>query len=338
MSLQTWSGPDLRETRPMPDPPADGDDTSSPPWRRWARRLYVVALLAGAGAVVVVQRDRIGDLVDGTRPLPLVGALALGMVSLWQSAWFWSRSLRALGSPLAVGPVLEATVASIPARYVPGSIWYSAGRVVQLRRSGTPAVPLALVAVLETLLSFMVAVALGIGLLVASGSDDAGLRAATLAAVAVVLALLASPWTVNPLARWAARRRDVTEVPVLGWRTYLELCAHLVAFWAASATAFVLYLSAFPAVDASGVVRTAGTFLLAWAAGFLAVFAPQGAGVFEAAVAGTLDGAPVAALAVVVGGYRALTAVRDGLALAALAMVRAGGRRSAVSAAPRDGG
>lgn len=331
MSLQTWSGPGLRETRPMLDPPPDGDETSSPPWRRTVRRLYVVGLLAAAGAVIVLQRDRIGDLVAGTRPLPLVGALALGMVSLWQSAWFWSRCLHGLGAARRVGPVLEATVASIPARYVPGSIWYSAGRVVQLRRAGTPAVPLALVAVLETLLSFMVAVALGIGLLVASGSDDAGLRAATLAAVAVALALLASPWTVNPLVRWVARRRELTQVPVLGWTVYLELCAHLVAFWAASATAFVLYLSAFPAVDTTGVVRTAGTFLLAWAAGFLAVFAPQGAGVFEAAVAGTLDGAPVAALAVVVGGYRALTAVRDGIALAVLAVVRAADRRSATS-------
>ena len=57
--------------------------------------------------------------------------------------------------------------------------------------------------------------------------------------------------------------------------------------------------------------------------GFVAVFAPQGAGVFEATLAGLLTGAPVAALALVVAGYRALTAVRDAIALSTLAAIKA---------------
>ena len=127
-------------------------------------------------------------------------------------------------------------------------------------------------------------------------------------------------------------------MPTLRWAVEAELCAHLVAFWSTSAAAFVLYLSAFPGVDAPEVVRTAGGFLLGWAAGFIAVFAPQGAGVFETAVADTLHGAPLAALALVVGGYRAVTAVRDVLALLALAAVHSprpppGTRRSLTTAA-----
>jgi hypothetical protein len=269
----------------------------------------------------------VADLDDGTRPAPLVAALGLGFVSLGQSAWFWSRGLAGLGSPRPVGDVLEATVAAIPARYLPGSVWYPAGRVGHLRRSGTPGMALSLVAVLETLLSFVVAVTLGGGLLLAAGSDDRGLGALALVAAAALMAVLASPWVINPVVRWVALRRGLADVPAIGWGTYLELLAHLVAFWAASAAAFLCYLAAFPAVDAPGVPRTAGTFLLAWAAGFVAVFAPQGAGVFEATLAGTLTGAPVAALALVIGGYRALTAVRDALALLALSATRARGAR-----------
>jgi uncharacterized membrane protein YbhN (UPF0104 family) len=115
-------------------------------------------------------------------------------------------------------------------------------------------------------------------------------------------------------------------VPALTWTAYLELCGHLVVFWVASAAAFLCYLSAFPAVSGPGAVRTAGTFLLAWSAGFVAVFAPQGAGVFEASMAALLEG-PIAALALVIAGYRALTALRDVTALGGLALVRSVHRR-----------
>ena len=317
----------------MPDRPPSG--SSSDGWRRWVRRLYGAALLVAAAVVLVVERDRIADLLDGTRPAPLAAALALGFVSLAQAAWFWSRCLTGLGAPRRWGAVLEATVASIPARYVPGSVWYAAGRVAHLRASGSPAVALGLVAVLETLLSFLVAVGLGLGLLAMAGSDDQGLGVAALVATAVALGAAASPWVLNPVVRWVAARRRIEHVPALRWALELELCAHLVVFWLSSAAAFVLYLEAFPSVETGRVLETAATFLLAWAAGFLAVFAPQGAGVFETAVAGTLDGAPLAALAVVVAGYRALVAVRDAVAVGVLAVLRASRARRPPEA--RDG-
>ena len=304
---------------------AEGSDPAAPGrgWRRVVRRVYGIGLVVAAVALLLLRRDEVGDLVEGARPLPLVAALGLGLVSLGQSALFWSRGLRSLGSHRPVGAVLEATVAAIPARYLPGSIWFAAGRVGHLRRSGTPAVALTVVAAVETLLSFVVAVGLGAGLLVVADSDDSGVGAVALVVLAAGLALIASPWVVNPVLRWVAGRRGVATVPSLRWPAYLELCGHLVAFWGASAAAFLCYLAAFPAIDAPGALRTAGTFLVAWAAGFVAVFAPQGAGVFETTLAGLLTGAPVAALALVVAGYRALTAVRDAIALATLAAVKA---------------
>ncbi|HEX9765190.1 MAG TPA: hypothetical protein VGA36_00400 [Nitriliruptorales bacterium] len=299
-------------------------------WAAMARRAYGVALVTAALVVVLARRDQIAALTSGARPAPLAVALGLGLVSLGQSALFWVRGLAAMGARRRAGEVLEATVAAIPARYVPGSVWYAAGRVGHLRRGGTSAAALSTVAGVETVLSFVVALGFGAGLLLASGEGaDAGGPA--IAGAAVALALIASPWVVNPVLRRLARGRGTTAVPTLGWGGYLELCGHLVAFWATSAAAFLSYLAAFPEVDAPGLVRTAGSFLVAWAVGFAAVFAPQGAGVFEATVASLLSGAPLADLAVVVGGYRALTAVRDGLALVGLAAWRAVGARHAPS-------
>lgn len=298
-----------------------GSSPRSSRWKRLLRRTYAVALVVAAVVVLATRRDDVVALVEGARPGPLLVALALSVLSLGQSAWFWSRGLTDLRSPLPYAKVLEATVVAIPGRYLPGSVWYAAGRVGALRGAGASTTALAVVAVLETLLSFVVAVALGAGLLVAAGSDDSGLGVVSLIAVAVALAVVSSPWVINPVVRWAAARRGVHEVPEVGWSGYAELVGHLVLFWLASAAAFWSYLAAFPAVDAPGVVRTAGTFLLSWAAGFVAIFAPQGVGVFEATMAGLLDG-PVAALALVIAGYRALTAVRDALALVALALAR----------------
>lgn len=312
----------------LPVAGADGNRHGPSRRGRIAKRLYVLALLAVAAIVLALRREQVGELLTGTRPGPLIAALALGLVSLGQSAWFWSRGLARLGARRSMGDVLEATVAAIPGRYLPGSIWYAAGRVGHLRRSGTPTAALTVVAALEMLLSFVVAVGLGAGLLVSSGGGDDGVGIVALAALAAGGAVAASPWLVNPAVRWIAARRGLEAVPPLRWGTYAELCGHLVAFWAASAAAFVCYLAAFPAIDGPGAARTAGTFLVAWAAGFVAVFAPQGAGVFETTLAGLLTGAPVAALALVVGGYRALTAARDALALVALAVVRARSART----------
>lgn len=295
---------------------------SSSRWATLARRAYGFALITAAVVVVLARRDQITTLTTGARPAPILAALALGLLSLGQSTLFWARGLSSMGAHRPAGEVLEATVAAIPARYLPGSVWYAAGRVGHLRRGGTSAATLSAIAGLETLLSFVVALGFGAALLLASGEGaDAGGPA--IAGAAVALALLASPWIVNPVLRRVARWRGATAVPTLGWHGYLELCGHLVVFWATSAAAFLCYLAAFPEVDTPGLVRTAGSFLVAWAVGFAAIFAPQGAGVFETTVASLLSGAPLAALAIVVAGYRALTAVRDGLALVGLAVWRA---------------
>ncbi|HSP04294.1 MAG TPA: hypothetical protein VLR27_12365, partial [Acidimicrobiales bacterium] len=210
-----------------------GSSPRSSRWKRLLRRTYAVALVVAAVVVLATRRDDVVALVDGARPGPLLVALALSIVSLGQSAWFWSRALTDLRSPLPYAKVLEATVAAIPGRYLPGSVWYAAGRVGALRGAGASTTALAVVAVLETLLSFVVAVALGAGLLVAGGSDDSGLGVVSLIAVAVALALVSSPWVINPVVRWAAARRGLREVPEVGWSGYAELVGHLVLFWLA---------------------------------------------------------------------------------------------------------
>jgi glycosyltransferase 2 family protein len=283
-------------------------------WMRAARIVWLVALAAVLAWVLWTRRDDLAGLVAGARPGLLAAALALGFGQLAVNAAFWSSALRALDAPARWPTVLGATARSVPARYVPGSVWYAVSRVGLLRAAGLPGRSLAAVAVLETALSVAVVLPLGAALLLAAGRLPGG--GAGLVAAVVVLAVAGSPPVVNRLlAVWARRRGG--PAPRLGAGAWVRLLGWMVLFWCWSATTFTVYLHAFPGVDVGSVVEVAGAFMVAWGIGFLALFAPQGAGVFEVAAAALLAGQVVGGLAVVVGGYRALMAVRDAVAFAA---------------------
>ena len=274
---------------------------------------YVVVMLAVLVVVVVQRRGEIAELVTHARPAWLVVALVLTFGQLWLSSVWWSSALHGLGSAARAGAVLRATVRSLPARYLPGSIWYPLGRAALLASEGVRKSALATVAVLEIAVSVVVAFALG-GLLLAVGGLTPG-GSAAVAVACIALLVGASPPVLNPVLGWLAARRKIS-APRLDWAAYLRLLGWMGAFWALSALAFTVYLHAFPEVAVRAPLTVAGAFLVAWGVGTLAVFAPQGLGVFEVTLAALLVGRPAVGTAVVIAGFRALVAVRDVIAFA----------------------
>lgn len=230
----------------------------------------------------------------------------------------WSTGLRALGSPVPLGRSLSATARSAPARYLPGSVWYAVGRAALLQGSpphGVPKRALAAVATVEMLLAPVLAFAVGGLLLLAAGADLPRALVLPLAAASVALLALASPPVVDRALRW----RSGGDAPRLPWPALLRLAALLAVFWLWSGGVFALYVAAFPGATEQPVAAVVGAYAVAWGVGWLAVFAPQGLGVTEAVLAGLLAGGS-AGLALVLGGYRAVIAVRD-LAGAGIATV-----------------
>lgn len=287
------------------------------------RVAYVVVMLGVLIVVVVQRRGEIAGLVAEARPVWLAAALLLTFGQLWLSSVWWSSALRGLGSPAAPASVLRATVRSLPARYLPGSIWYPLGRAALLASEGVRKSALATVAVLEMAISVVVAFAMGGLLLAVAGLAPGGSALVALGCVALLVG--ASPPVLNPALGWMAARRRVTP-PRLDWAAYLRLLAWMAAFWALSALAFTIYLHAFPEIAVREPLTVAGAFLVAWGVGTLAAFAPQGLGVFEVTLAALLVGRPAVGTAVVIAGFRALVAVRDVIAFAAGAL---GGLRQA---------
>jgi hypothetical protein len=230
----------------------------------------------------------------------------------------WTSGLRALGAPVPWRTALQATAESGPARYLPGSVWYALSRGVALQRSGVPVRALAAVATLETLLVPVIGFAVGGLLLAATGTGVDGALSAPVVVAAVGLLALTSPPAVN----CALRMRAGDGPPLrLSWPAQGRLVGWITVFWLWSGSVFALYVSAFPAATDAGPVTAVGAYMVAWGVGWLALFAPQGIGVFEVVLAGLLGGGGPG-LALVLAGYRALIVVRDLTAAAAALTVR----------------
>jgi hypothetical protein len=241
-------------------------------------------------------------------------ALVTSFGQLALSASFWVRALAAMGQPCRWWTVLDVTARSIPARYVPGSVWYTASRAGMLRSNGVGIRALGITALLESVLTVIVSLSVGAVLLGLAGR----LPGDRLASVAwtLVLAVLVSPPVLNRVLSWVSRRRGMTGgAPELSWSDYRALVVWMVVFWLLSAVTFTLYLLAFD-LDLPGPLVIAGVFLVAWAIGFLTPIAPQGAGAFELVFMTLLIGTASGALAVVVAAFRALIGVRDAVAFA----------------------
>jgi uncharacterized membrane protein YbhN (UPF0104 family) len=295
-------------------------------------RGYLVVVAVVFAAAVVASRDELARLVrDASLPLlALTVLVAFGQLALTSA--FWRSALASFGEPVPYRDSLVATLGALPSRYLPGSIWYAVSRVARLHRSGARRSTLAAVAALETALVPVVGFALG-GLLLALTVDRPAVSLPLLG-LTLVLAALSTPPAVNRLLRLLARvRPSIGEPPRLGWLAHLRLVGWTAAFWVWSGSVFALYLTAFPALDVGRPIAVAGAYMVAWGVGWLALFAPQGVGVFEVTLAALLAGG-VGGLAVVIAGYRALIAVRDLTAAGVAALV---GRGAPVEVTPPPG-
>ncbi|MDP9417556.1 MAG: lysylphosphatidylglycerol synthase domain-containing protein [Actinomycetota bacterium] len=281
-----------------------------------ARVAYTLLLVLALAWALVLARDDVAALARDARPAFLVGALLAGVGMPVLTSALWSSMLRALGSSVPAHVVLSATARSLPARYLPGSIWYAVSRGALLRERGVPVRALTTVATLEMLLVPVVGFAVGGFLLAVSGGTPSGLTA-PLVVAAVALAVLATPPVLNRLLALVWRSREGAP-PAVDWPAVARLVGWITLFWVWSASVFALYLAGFPRVaDDVPVATLLGAYMVAWGVGWLAVFAPQGVGVFEVTLASAL-GTATAGTALVLGGYRVVVLARD-LLLAAVA-------------------
>jgi len=286
--------------------------------------LWLAVVAALAAWLAATRWDDTSALVDDLSPGPLVVLVAASCLLLVPNAAFWTLALRALGERSRYGTVLHASARALLTRYVPGGIWYAAGRSTLLKRHGISVAASATVGGLELALGAPVAIVVGAVLLAASGAVDPWVGVGAVVVLLAVLSLGGS--LVGRLVAWWARRRGGEAAAIPPTTTLFRLVAVLVGYWLAIGTLFWAYLEVVGST-ATGWGRTVGAFGVSWGLGFFALFAPQGLGVFEGALVSVLDWGADAVL--LVAGFRAVLLARDLLLTAVAEFVARTGRAGA---------
>lgn len=212
---------------------------------------------------------------------------------------------KACGSNVSWRQAFETHAARLPARYLPGGIWHTVGRVMDYREQGVADRHLSVFVILENGLAAAVTLAVGGAIVFGMRGTDALGTLAGLASLAGVIGIPAMAWMIN--AR-VLQRPDRLSAGAL-----LASTLSTAIFWIGATCAFLLYLNAFPAsTGAYSAVEMGGIYLFSWGVGFLAIFAPQGIGVFEL-VASELMAGPIGfmGLAALIAGFRVVVLFAD---------------------------
>jgi len=265
-------------------------------------------------------REVLGDVLERASARHLLLSLIL-----WASAHFIFPAFSATfldrkHNRVSYCVMLRIHAKNLPARYIPGGVWHTIGRFVDLRHRGMTSRRLSALMFMEN--SLLASVALGVGgasVWYSRGFGGWGSIGAV-GALTGLASLVLSPIIVN---RWILNNQDRILLAL-----YAKCIAVLVIFWAFAAAAFVSYLNAFAGgLQPMHWLQTGGIYLLSWGLGFVAFFAPQGIGVFEVTLANLLPATySLGAVAVLIGGFRIVIMAADALVwlIARFAFPRAG--------------
>lgn len=307
----------------------------SAPGQRWMRRvLQAAGLLAALWYLAHTAETHSSELsaVPVTfRPLPFVAASLLTLATWFLLVRTWSRSLRWWGDRLPFGQAVRIWFITNLSRFVPGAIWQFAH--VSAEALGARISPLAATGAIlfQQLVLLGTGIALALSLapvlplaVTGSASPAATLGLASLGIAAVVMLL---PVVAPTLERWTSRllRREV-RWPTPSHRELSGYVATLVVPWIAYGIAFWLFGLALLGDAAPGVLPASAAFIGSYVAGIVAVFAPGGLGVREAALVLLLSpvAGPAPALFLAIASRLWLVALEIVTALGVLAWHRQG--------------
>jgi hypothetical protein len=272
------------------------------------QRIFLLVAIAFLAWFAWESRSELVALLGEATPTYLGLAVVL---------WCLTHALAPIASMLIFSakgrPVNYATAASIhienlPARYVPGGIWHTVGRVAAFGNLGIDARDLSTFVVMENALAVATAFILGGSTIFAiRGLDSWGLIAALGALIGIVV-ILALPYLL--------RTRILKGRVELPFRTYIAVIVFANAYWILAASAFVTYVLAYSSLAVqSSMLESGAAYLFSWAVGYLAVFAPQGIGVFEVVAAELLRGpGSLTSVAALLAGFRLVILAADVLA------------------------
>lgn len=227
-------------------------------------------------------------------------------VVLWSSlclvSTFLTRKILAVMScNISYAELLKIYIRRLPARYVPGGIWHTVGRLSDYHLHGVSKRNLSILAAIETIFPAIITFFVGGGWLWLMGTSSLLNRIEGALSMISLSALLTVPLLMK---RWRGG--------YFVWE-YLLFVAASIFFWLIASVAFVCYYySLTPYSQMSSGINVAFSYIFSWGVGYVSIFAPQGFGVFEL-VAGKLMSLPMSIGEAVVftAGFRVVILLAD---------------------------
>lgn len=252
------------------------------------------------------SRIIIRDTLEHCLLLYLELAVLTWSVAHLLSPLFVSTVMNACGGKVGYHQVLDLHLRYLPARYIPGGIWHTVARVGGLHNLGTHPRHLSSFVILENLVALGVTLSAG-GILVGLLQGESVWQPlAYLASAISMIILVLCPLLVNRLILRTAGS--------ISYMDYIKAVILSVIFWSFATTSFLFYVFALSiSFDLTVWLEIAGAYLFSWGLGFIAIFAPQGVGVFEVVAAKTMPmtNMPFSALVALLAGFRLVVLLAD---------------------------
>ncbi len=269
----------------------------------WAKALFTPVALAFLAWFIWQSRSELAELVSQAS----VAYLAIAVIA-WCALHlllpvFATTVLGGCGSTVSWWQAFSTHAGRLPARYLPGGVWHTVGRVMDYHELAVKPRHLGVFVLLENGLSAAVSLCIGGAIVALTREPGAVSSVAVLSSLLGLVALMALPYVVN--------RRVLQDAERFPAAAYAKAVAVILLFWVGASAAFLSYIGAFPGGGYSAI-ELAGVYLFSWGIGFVAIFAPQGIGVFEV-VASELMDSPIGfmGLAALIAGFRVIVLVAD---------------------------
>jgi hypothetical protein len=256
-------------------------------------------------AAVYHSRVFIRNTLAHSLPGYFILAVLAWMAAQLLSPWFVNTVLTGCGEKVEYRKILDLHLRYLPARYIPGGIWHTVARIGGLHRLGVHSTHLGSFVFLENLVALGVTLTVGGTLVGLHSVDRLWQPIAFVSALTSLTVLLVCPILMNRLILKTFGR--------IWYQNYIVAVIISILFWSFATTSFLLFISAFPtSIVTSGWLEIAGAYLFSWGMGFIAIFAPQGVGVFEVVAANLISAnLPFSALVALLLGFRLVIILSD---------------------------
>ena len=179
-----------------------------------------------------------------------------------------------LGSTGSYSDLLAIHILRLPARYLPGGIWHTVGRLSGYHSIGIPKKDLTVLAFIEIFSPCLITFFLGGGCLWLVGKEAIWSSIEGMLALISAFILLLIPF----LVKWRFTSY-LKKNFIFYYSFYLFLS---IFFWIIASLSFLLYYSAISQnFFQISSLHIAAAYIFSWGIGYISIFAPQGLGVFE---------------------------------------------------------